>query len=407
MSKQYSIEFAVKASTELQAMDRLKDLGVKHADEAKLTDLDRQAGLFIINTSISEDEMPDDIYNKISKAKDVFILSDQLSESRGHEVFKLALQVERQLKKLLICVLPETEKVLMDIVSTHQKHNTRSIPTGRIEWCKKIHDFSFGEIPSVLEKDMSQLARDKLNTGEAMLLLITESKDFDDLKLRAETLFEAKTIWSSINSILEKPVQYEHISGALNKIIKARNDAAHQNTITKKMFDETKKNQKHITSYISGIKSTYRDSLKVNMEQLGKSMRSIMDSVAIIDPAALTGFQEKMSQVFQPATEAIAKMKFDFASPAISTAIAQNVGVQSQFSKAFAESFRNMQSLHGYDDIISELKKNNLNSYIENAFSEIRKIQPDIQAMLDAKRAKEDDKPDYAQSLKQVEEPKK
>lgn len=385
MSKKYSIEFAVEASTEFKAINRLKDLGVSHADEAKLSDLDRQAGLFMINVSMLESEMTDEVYHKISKAKDVFILSDELSAARGEKILQLTLVIERQLKKLLVCIIPEIEKVLIDIINNHQKHGIKSTPTGIIEWCQKIHDFSFGELPGVLEEDISRLARERLNTGDAMLLLIAESKDFDNLKLRATNLFETRTVWNSICSILESPVQYEHISGALNKVIDARNKAAHQNIITKKILDQTRKNQKHIMSRIGTIKSTYRENLKVNMEQLSKSMKAIMDSVATIDPTIFTEYQKQISQTFQPLTEAVARLKLNIASPEFKKIVTYNSEIQSQLSKATAESLRNMKSLQVYNDIARELAKNNFTRYLQNSLSEIDKIQPDIQRLLDTK----------------------
>ena len=385
MSKKYSIEFAVEASTEFKAINRLKDLGVSHADEAKLSDLDRQAGLFMINVLMLESEMTDEVYHKISKAKDVFILSDELSAARGEKILQLTLVIERQLKKLLVCIIPEIEKVLIDIIDNHQKHGIKSTPTGIIEWCQKIHDFSFGELPGVLEEDISRLARERLNTGDAMLLLIAESKDFDNLKLRATNLFETRTVWNSICSILESPVQYEHISGALNKVIDARNKAAHQNIITKKILDQTRKNQKHIMSRIGTIKSTYRENLKVNMEQLSKSMKAIMDSVATIDPTIFTEYQKQISQIFQPLTEAVARLKLNIASPEFKKIVTYNSEIQSQLSKATAESLRNMKSLQVYNDITRELAKNNFTRYLKNSLSEIGKIQPDIQRLLDTK----------------------
>lgn len=385
MSKKYSIEFAVEASTEFKAINRLKDLGVSHADEAKLSDLDRQAGLFMINVSMLESEMTDEVYHKISKAKDVFILSDELSAARGEKILQLTLVIERQLKKLLVCIIPEIEKVLIDIINNHQKHGIKSTPTGIIEWCQKIHDFSFGELPGVLEEDISRLARERLNTGDAMLLLIAESKDFDNLKLRATNLFETRTVWNSICSILESPVQYEHTSGALNKVIDARNKAAHQNIITKKILDQTRKNQKHIMSRIGTIKSTYRENLKVNMEQLSKSMKAIMDSVATIDPTIFTEYQKQISQTFQPLTEAVARLKLNIASPEFKKIVTYNSEIQSQLSKATAESLRNMKSLQVYNDIARELAKNNFTRYLQNSLSEIDKIQPDIQRLLDTK----------------------
>ncbi len=385
MNKKYSIEFAVEASTEFKAINRLKDLGVSHADEAKLSDLDRQAGLFMIKVSMLESEMTDEVYHKISKAKDVFILSDELSAARGEKILQLTLVIERQLKKLLVCIIPEIEKVLIDIINNHQKHGIKSTPTGIIEWCQKIHDFSFGELPGVLEEDISRLARERLNTGDAMLLLIAESKDFDNLKLRATNLFETRTVWNSICSILESPVQYEHISGALNKVIDARNKAAHQSIITKKILDQTRKNQKHIMSRIGTIKSTYRENLKVNMEQLSKSMKAIMDSVATIDPMIFTEYQKHISQTFRPLTEAVARLKLNITSPEFKKNVTYNSEIQSQLSKATAESLRNMKSLQVYNDIARELAKNNFTRYLQNSLSEIDRIQPDIQRLLDTK----------------------
>ena len=103
--KDFAIEFAVEAKTEIKAMDRLKELGIKHADTAKLKDLDHQADLYMINILSSETDLSDSIYNNLLSARDVFILSDELSSARGEKILRLTSVVERQLKKLLICVL--------------------------------------------------------------------------------------------------------------------------------------------------------------------------------------------------------------------------------------------------------------------------------------------------------------
>ena len=73
------------------------------------------------------------------------------------------------------------------------------------------------------------------------------------------------------------------------------------------------------------------------------------------------------------------------ASPEFKKIVTYNSEIQSQLSKATAESLRNMKSLQVYNDITRELAKNNFTRYLQNSLSEIGKIQPDIQRLLDTK----------------------
>lgn len=87
-AKNYTLEFAVKAPTEMRAMS-LKALGITNADEAKLSDLDRQAGLFIIKVPVDESELSDVTYKRLLSADDIhIILSDELSAKRAQEIIK-------------------------------------------------------------------------------------------------------------------------------------------------------------------------------------------------------------------------------------------------------------------------------------------------------------------------------
>lgn len=356
MSKQYSIEFAVESSTEIKAMNRLKSLGIENADEAKLSDLDRQAGLFFIKVFANEADLTDEIYHSILNAEDIFILSDELSAKRAQQIIELTSPVEEQLKKLLICVLPETEKVLSHIIQEHQRHKTDTQAASRIEWSKKISDFSFGELPKVLEEDISELAKKQLLSSEGLLSLIASAKDFDALKGELIRLSQPKTVWKSVCTVLEKPVEYEYLAGQLADLCKARNEAAHLNTITVKRLNTVKKSQKHVMSCIGQIKSSYRDDLRANMDTLAKSMKSILESAVKIDPSIFTGYQQMISETFKPFTETISKLQLDITSPAFTDAIKQNTEFQIEIAKSMTDSVSNMIKFDstGYQEIMRD-----------------------------------------------------
>lgn len=357
MGKQYSIEFAVESSSELKAMDRLKALGITNAPEAKLSDLDRQADLYIVKVSADESELSDETYKKLLEAKDMFILSDELSEKRAQEIIKLTAPVEQQLKKLLICVLPETEKVLGHIIETHQKHKSTFQPTSRVEWCQKISDFSFGGLPKVLEEDIAELAKKQLLSSEGLLSLIVSAKDFNALKEELVELSKPKTVWDSVCTMLEKPAKYGHVSGALIDLCNARNEAAHLNTITAKRLKEVKKSQKHVMSCIGKTKSNYQDDLQESMKIFAKSMKSLMESAVKIDPSIFQGYQKMITETFKPLTETIAKLQLDVASPSFANIIKQNTTYQSQISKGLTDSINNMMKLDpsGYQETMRQL----------------------------------------------------
>lgn len=393
MAEQYSIEFAVESSSELKAMDRLKSLGITNADEAKLSDLDRQAGLFIIKVCVDGVDLTDETYKNILTAEDVFILSDELSAKRAQQIIELTAPVEQQLKKLLICVLPETERVLSHIIETHQKHKSDVKPTSHIEWSKKISDFSFGELPKVLEEDVAELAKKQLLSSEGLLSLIVSAKDFDALKEELARLSKPKTVWKSICTILEKPIEYEYIASQLTDLCKARNESAHLSTITTKRLKEVKKSQKHVMSYISRIKSSYRDDLQASMDMLAKSMKSILDSAVKIDPSIFTGYQQMISETFKPLTDTVAKLQLDITSPAFANIIKQNATYQSEMTKGMNDSINNMikHDLSGYQEVVRDFTHAGMPETISGYIKEATEIKFDIDGIIDTRKNQQDD----------------
>ena len=355
MSKLYSLEFAVKSPTELQAMELLKTLGITKADEAKLSDLDRQAGLFIIRVNAEEAELTDEVYKNILADKDIFILSDDISAKRARQIISITTKVEQQLKKLLICILPETEKVLNDIIETHQKHKTALNPISRIEWCEKINNFSFGELPKVIKEDMSELAKRRLLSSEGLLSLITSAKDFEALKTTIAELSKPKTVWNSICAILDNPVEYDYISYAITELCEARNDAAHMNIVTAKRIAEATKNQKHVMRYIGSIKSDYRENLRANMKSLTESMNYILESAVKIDPAIFAGYQEMMLDMFKPLVDTISNLKLDIVSPGFTEAVKSSTEYKTQIARSFTSIFDNMKQLDGFQETMKQI----------------------------------------------------
>jgi hypothetical protein len=391
MSVLYSLEFAVKSTTEIQAMGQLKTLGITRAEEAKLSDLDRQAGLFIIRVDAEEVELTDEVYEKLLITSNIFILSDELSAKRAQKIISLTATVEQQLKKLLICVLPETEKVFNDIISTHQKHGSDFKPTNRIEWCRKINDFSFGELPKVLEEDVSELAKKQLLSSEGLLSLIISAKDFNAFKKEITEISRPKTVWNSINTILENPAEYSHIAGSLKKLCIARNDAAHLNTITAKRLTEVEKDQKHILSYISKTKSSYRESLQISMKSLAEAMKPILESAVKIDPSIFADYQKMVSEIFKPLSDTISKLNLNFASPVFATIIKQNTDYQSQIAKSFADVFENMKVMDGYEDTMKQLARTGFTETLTASLKGATELRLDIDKIAKTKE-KEDEK---------------
>lgn len=385
-AKNYTLEFAVKAPTEMRAMSRLKALGITNADEAKLSDLDRQAGLFIIKVPVDESELSDVTYKRLLSADDIHILSDELSAKRAQEIIKLTAPVEQQLKKLLICVLPETEKVLNHIIDQHQKHKSNLQPTSRIEWCEKINDFSFGELPKVLEEDIAELAKKQLLSTEGLLSLIASADDFDALQLQLTELSKPKSVWNTINSLLEKPLPYSHFSGQLIDLCNARNEAAHLRIITEARLKEVRKNQKHVLSCIGKTKSGYQVELKMSMDMFSKSMQSILNSAVKIDPSIFTEYQKVMTETFKPFTETISKLQLNIASPDFSKIINQNTSYQTQVMKSLGETFKNMQAMNVYDQLVAEMSRIDFLSYTKNARSEIDKMKPEIDRLISERK---------------------
>lgn len=408
MTKQYSIEFAVEAKTELKAMDLLKRLGVPDPHSAKLNDLDRQAGLFIIRIRAEEKLLTDDMYKNISKSKKAVILSDELSEKRSKIILQKTLLIENQLKRLLMFVLPETEMVMGQIIKKYQKHKTKRKPRNRIEWCREIQNFSFGELIAVLNVDVSQVYRNSLPECDWLLQLITSSGDFDDLKSKAQEVMEPKTIWELINSLLENPVEYTSVKDPLSRLCGARNDAAHIKSISLDQLKNVRKDEKYINQYISSIKSDYSHSLTKTMESVAKSVASLLEMASKIYPDAIANFTKTMRSTFSPMTNGLVSLGLSYITPNLSEIIKNNTRYQEETAKMAVETMTNMAQLDGWKEAMNILRGTDFSQYFRDRASEAKDLNSMMKIIAKKKRELISDRIiDAGKNLSQDEAPKK
>ena len=109
----YRLEIAVRADTELLAINKLKDLGLSRVDQIKASDIDQQAELYILKVEADINELVNKFYATVQSDSNIYILSDESSIERSHTILKESSIVELQIRKLLLYILPETKKIFL------------------------------------------------------------------------------------------------------------------------------------------------------------------------------------------------------------------------------------------------------------------------------------------------------
>lgn len=305
----YSLEIAVRADTELLAINKLKDLGLSRADQVKTGDIDQQAGLYILKVGSDIDELVNKFYAAARGDYDVYILSDEASIERSQIIIKESSIVELQIRKLLLYILPETKKVFLDIINNIQKFKTsKNTPTTYIEWCAMISGFTFGELIEVLETDISEVARTSVLSDRGLAELIVSVNGFDEFKSKIQEVSTPKPIWNLVNKIIEKPIEYRHISQKIRELYELRNTASHVQVITPQDVENAVKCRKHIMRYISRIKSNYQVELQGNLKNIAKTMAESLNIAYKINPRI---FDDYLKQIQNPLAEIVSRYKVD------------------------------------------------------------------------------------------------
>ncbi len=305
----YRLEIAVRADTELLAINKLKDLGLSRVDQIKASDIDRQAELYILKVEADIDELVDKFYATVQSDSNTYILSDKSSIERSHTILKESSIVELQIRKLLLYILPETKKIFFDIINNIQKFKTsKNAPTTDIEWCSMISRFTFGELIEVLETDISEFARTNALSDRGLAELITSSNDFDDFKSKINEVSTPKPIWSLVNEIIEKPVEYRHVSQKIRELCELRNLASHMQIVTPQDIESAIKCRKHIMRHIGKTKSNYQTELQSNLRHIAKTMADSLNIAYKINPCV---FDSYIKQIQNPLAEIVSRYKVD------------------------------------------------------------------------------------------------
>lgn len=308
-STSYSLEIAVRADTELLAINKLKDLGLSRADQVKTGDIDQQAGLYILKVESDIDELVNKFYASARGDYDVYILSDEASIERSQIIIKESSIVELQIRKLLLYILPETKKFFLDIINNIQKFKTsKNTPTTDIEWCAMIGGFTFGELIEVLETDISEVARTSVLSDRGLAELIVSVNGFDEFKSKIQEVSTPKPIWNLVNKIIEKPIEYRHISQKIRELYELRNAASHVQVITPQDVENAVKCRKHIMRYIGRIKSNYQVELQGNLKNIAKTMAESLNIAYKINPRI---FDDYLKQIQNPLAEIVSRYKVD------------------------------------------------------------------------------------------------
>lgn len=278
MSKTYSLELAINTPDKLHALQKLHKYSTDTTANL-LENLETQNGLTIIKIHHTESDLTDQFYSSLQKDRDLIILSDELSEKRATEILKLCRPVETQLKRLLIHVLPKIENTLDKIIEKYQRHKSPTESISRIDYCQRIQDFSFGELINVLGIDVSTIARNQSARGDNLLKLLSKANNYSELKTYIRELFEPRTVWDGINSIIANPVNLDQILHHLTELRNLRNSAAHLKSILRQDMTNAKHHQKLILKHITTIKNEYTSSQQATHGRTATSTDFVLEAV--------------------------------------------------------------------------------------------------------------------------------
>lgn len=355
--KTYKLSLAVNAENEVAAMKIIDKHGLKVSDKLSLRSIDKRAGLIILEPEVEKEVLTDSFYESLLKDNNIVTISDELSVERSSEIIKIAQNVENQLKKLLMYVLPDIAEVLDVMLGVPFEKRTK------IEWSKEIQRLTLGGTIKNLEVDISHLTRQKLTSNDNLLTLISSSKDFEDFKESVNKVVEPKTVWSYIEALLEKPVPLSHIKNKLDELCKLRNMAAHPQVITARDIARAKDCQAHLMRYIGATKSEFQASIQKRLSELSASVKPLIEFInKEYGQAFNSGFQDK----FKPILDAVAT---------------SNASTKPAFDKINLQAIdwtNVLPQISGYDEIMKELTKKGTETLLEQYLQETDELKTEL-----------------------------
>lgn len=359
----HRISLAVNAKNEVQAMKKIDGHGLNISDSLPLKDIDKQAGLVILEPMMEESLLTDEFYKSIRKDKDIVVIRDDLSIKRSRDILKSTHRVETQLKRLMMYVLPDLSKVIGDMLGQPNKDKSK------IEWSQDIQDLSFGKVVSYLEIDVSALLRRQIGNGEGLLSLIQTSSSYDELRAGITNLLTPKTVWSSIEPLLVNSCELSFIKSQLGTMKKLRDKAAHPQTILKSEVSDVKNAERHVMRYIGEIKSSFRQDLQQSMKTLVDSIKPIIESLS----ANIPNFQQEIIKAYTPMIDA-------FKTVIVPQSIIDASAIASAIPKIDWPSV--MPKMDGYAEMMKSLELKDSKNLFDEYLNQIPSIEKELQAGL-------------------------
>lgn len=270
--EEYELEFAVDERSDLKAIETLsKIIGDKINNEVSISKISKYGDLYFIKHQFSKEELTDEVYNKLEKNSRIFIVSDQLSLKRSHELAKICMPVEVFLKRLLIYVYPNILEILEGRQDKKQK----------IKVCNQISRLYLKYVIKSLEIDMTANVRLELlsNNGEQIADALYHASDFNDFKNKLMEYIRPNTVWEQINSILEKPIEYVEIRDGLHTLLYLRDKSAHPQTIFEKDLVAAKRCSDSVIRKVGTVKSDYNKSLRESIRKLSETLNKITKTI--------------------------------------------------------------------------------------------------------------------------------
>ncbi len=370
----YRISFAINASNEMRAMQKIDRHGLNVSDTLPIKSIDEQAGLIILEPNVDSSLLTDSFYKSIRNDKDIVVIQDELSIKRSKEIIKSSHRVETQLKRLLMYVLPDIGDVIGEILGNPEQQLKKKT---KIEWSKEIQALSFGDTISNIEADISVHLRKKLITGDGLLTLISTSSDFDALRQSVSDLIQPKTVWSCIEPILDRcPCELSLIRLQLFRLHRLRNMAAHPQTILDSEVLEARHCARHIMRYIGKTKRTYQQSMALTMKTLADSMKPIVE-VLVKMPEFATEFNKQFSPIIETMKTACTPNPTDLKSL---THALKGLDWASIIPK-----------IDGYNDVKKELEEKGAKNLLAEYLDETESLKYDLGSLGDDTETTEDE----------------
>lgn len=227
----YEIELVISAQSIDDAEAALTAIGLSTEGIQTI------GSVFLVNILLDE-EIPEDVYDKIKESETISIVSDSFSPKRGEEVSRSLYLVESHLRRLLLYI-PGFAETYLDIIlekATHYKGE--ALLSKRTSLDALTSQLTLGQIIEVFSYNTS-VDGEKPLTWAKLLDLLEQTDDVASLREKISKKIEPVSVWDVISDhVLKTPVELGEISSKLLRLKTIRDTSAHYRIITQKDVKE-------------------------------------------------------------------------------------------------------------------------------------------------------------------------